>query len=370
MSFTLATFNALDFFDDGTPDSRAGADPQLPLVADRMPSVSPASRPNARRVAEYQRKLDAMSAVVQSLDADVIAWQEVQNARVLDDLRRRLAARGALPFGGYLDPVAASANPRGIACGLLSRLPIRTWTEHAPTSLPMPAFVELDAPAFVGRLRLRRAAIEATIELPDGTLATVVVVHFKSALPTPAQDAAGNDVPIVSQRDLGEARVRSAVVRMAEALYIRGLVDAQFDRDPNSQIAVAGDFNDVEGSAVHSIVGGARQFDTPLAAIREASGAGVSSLRRLAARALRSCAESVPEPARFTSVFRGARAMIDHILVSESLAERLESVRIVNETLVQQVSNLDRTGASDHAPVVAHFRCAGAAHPGLNLLTI
>jgi len=96
--------------------------------------------------------------------ADIIALQEVENVAILERLRTE-----HLADSGYLPAILIEGQDiRGIDVAFLSRLPLAS----APTLHPL-AFE--DYPDRVGDTR---GVLEATFELPDGSLLTGFSVHF------------------------------------------------------------------------------------------------------------------------------------------------------------------------------------------------
>ncbi|MEI8256159.1 MAG: endonuclease/exonuclease/phosphatase family protein, partial [Deltaproteobacteria bacterium] len=167
MGFTLATFNVLDRFD------AAGLARDLVEPGDADESRLREAAAAGERL--YRAKVRATAAAVRRLDADVIAFQEVHNAAVLDDVRALLPASG-----GYLPAIAAPCDRRGIACGVLSRFHVARVEHHTDPNLGFPCFFEGDPAPFAGRLGTRRGVLEVVLTLPDATALHVLVVHFKS----------------------------------------------------------------------------------------------------------------------------------------------------------------------------------------------
>jgi endonuclease/exonuclease/phosphatase family metal-dependent hydrolase len=158
-------------------------------------------------------------------------------------------------------------------------------------------------------------------------------------------------VPFSSHRSIAEGLARSQVLRMAEALFVRTLVDERLAAEADALVAVAGDFNDIEGSVVYRAVAG----DATLEA-RAWTDASVPAECR--GRALFACARSVPPDARFTALFAGSAQQIDHILVSRALWRRFRGARVLNETLRDDgaaAASGTVVLASDHAPICASF---------------
>jgi predicted extracellular nuclease len=291
---------------------------------------------NAKERAHLDAKLAWLAEVVRTLDADVLALQEVGSANLVRTLAGRLPSGG-----GYGVPVVGTADARGIRCALLSRLPVLATHVHTAEWLEFPRFFATDPNPFGGRIPLRRGVVEVRLDAGFLGPIEVLVGHFKSkhsvplrheasALPAPAiAPAPAADVP-VEGRARAEGELRSLVWRSAEALFVRGLVDAHLAR--GARVVVAGDFNDTADSV-------------PVRAIRGTD--------------LVSCGEKVPAAARFSVLHNGRPEAIDHILVSAPLAEHLTRARFLNESL-REHAPFDAPDAapaidSDHAPLVAHF---------------
>ncbi|HET9594945.1 MAG TPA: endonuclease/exonuclease/phosphatase family protein [Anaeromyxobacteraceae bacterium] len=103
----LATWNVHDLFDEVDRAAPPGAQDLVPTHA------------------EVEAKLARVGAVVGTLDADVVALQEVENL----DLLRRLA-QGPLAGLGYDAFLVEGGDPRGIDVGVLSRVPVLRWVSH------------------------------------------------------------------------------------------------------------------------------------------------------------------------------------------------------------------------------------------------
>ena len=97
--------------------------------------------------------------------ADIIALQEVENLAVLERLRREYL--GDL---GYLPAILVEgADKRGIDVAFLARLPL----VGEPVLHPLEFTAE-----FADRATDTRGVLQATFELPDGSLLTGFSVHF------------------------------------------------------------------------------------------------------------------------------------------------------------------------------------------------
>lgn len=332
MPFRIATYNVRDFFDDAVPHVIGQLD---------RDGFNAWAQKRARTL--YARKLEAIAAVVARMDADVVAFQEVEGAHVLD------ALRALLPGSGYLPAVAGAQDERGIACGVLSRFPVTVTDVHNVGELAFPVFAEGDPRPFGARLRSRRGVLEVGVALPDGTSLCMLAVHLKSGRPVSKVAATGAALEDTDHYTAAEGHVRAAVVRMAEALAVRSLVEARLMRDSRAQLVVAGDFNDGPGSVTLRAVAG------DLAEAPRGRGSDLDAAGALEAGVLQACARAVPEPARYSLLHRGAGVLVDHILVSRALWRRFRGARVLNENLHNAAFEGREDVDSDHAPVVADF---------------
>lgn len=293
----LATFNLKDFFLARTPAEEA-------TVAAKIANV----------VREVERA-----------DADVLALQEVGAPELL--------ARFA--HLGYGPPVVGTPDHRGIRNAILSRLPILWSQVHEARSLPFPRFREDDAEAL--RIPFRRAAVHVRVEAGALGEVDVLTAHFKSNLPAPMKRADGTKIPDATAHARAESAVRSLVQRMAEALYVRRLVDEVFERSPDHALCVLGDLNDVVDSVPVTLLRGVGEEE---------------------AHELHPAATMVAEERRFSVFHANKPSLIDHLLLSQRLRLAQRSCTIFNEALRYHGPHVDDgplTEDSDHALCVAAF---------------
>ena len=296
VSFSLATYNLLDLFDDDE--------------------------------GHVSGKVTALSPIVRRLNADVIAFQEVASDAAF---ARLLAASGVV--GGTV--IHGTRDARGIGSSLVSRLPVLEQAILVTDELPFPRFFSNDAPPFGRRLPLRRGFVSALVDAGDFGRVRVLVAHLKSGRGVPLKDADGAPVDASTLAEWGECDLRALVWRSAEALFLRRAVDAAFARGDAQHVAVLGDMNDVSGSF-------------PLRLIRGRGEHGLSEV-----------ADTIARDKRFSTLHRGDAEAIDHILVSNEMFARLDSARFLNEGLLDLSTlplDAPRPHGSDHAPLVAHFR--------------
>jgi hypothetical protein len=166
----------------------------------------------------------------------------------------------------------------------------------------------------------------------------VMTAHFQSNLPAPSRSKTGEEIADTTLRAHGESAMRSLVQRVAEALYVRGLVDDVLHALPDHAICVMGDLNDTVDSLPVRLL------------------CGLDATSRLL---LRPIAFDIPEERRFSCFHGGGASLIDHMLLSERLYRARKVVDIQNEHLRYHGPYIEGavplTEDSDHALVAATF---------------
>lgn len=119
--------------------------------------------------------------------ADIIALQEVENISALEQLRTSYLADA-----GYLPAILIEGtDKRGIDVAFLSRLPLAQPPRLHPLEL---------SEDYADRAGDTRGVLEATFELPDGSLLTGFSVHFPAPFhPTAMRIAAYNHLDALRQ---------------------------------------------------------------------------------------------------------------------------------------------------------------------------
>ena len=240
---------------------------------------------------------------------DMIALTEVENDSVIHDLTRRSLLRNA----GYEYVMTHSADERGIDVALL----------YSPFSFRL-----------LGQYALR-------VVPPEGKHATRDILYAKGLVLS--GDTLHVMVVHAPSRVDGERATRPYRLRVAER--VADAIDSLRCHDPHARVLVAGDFNDYDGD---------------------------SALVRLCSRQLVSVSQGAKgkNGAKGTYKFRGKWGSLDHILMSEALADWLHDCRIVDEPFLleddekyggkQPLRNFKgpkwKRGFSDHLPLVARFK--------------
>ena len=266
----IATYNTLNMFDD--QDDPYHTDEGTP--------------------SKSREELEHLAQSIAELNADIVAFQEVENRFYLERFVNVFLAEL-----GYDYVVHFEGNDiRGIDVCLISRVPIG----------PVRSYRHLTFPGPNDSIRkFNRDLLAVTIEPPGAEPLEVWVVHLKS-------NSGG--------REFAEP------VRMGEARQVRKLLDQQLSADPEARILVLGDFNDTwESETLKTIVG-------------EGSMALWSTTSELSGEL----------PDTFN---RGEyQSMIDFILCSPAMAKKYvkDSFRVV--------PGATETTGSDHNPVSVRFR--------------
>jgi len=192
IAVTVMSFNVQNLFDNSDDP---GKDDKAYLPIEQKQSSKHVNECNLIKVdswrdecllldwsdAAIDDKLTALAETIRQVNngsgADVIALQEVENATILDRLRtEKLADLGYQPA-----ILIEGSDLRGIDVALLSKLPMVGDATLNPLSLP----------EFPERQGDTRGVLQATFELPDGSLLTAFSVHFPAPFhPTPMRIAA------------------------------------------------------------------------------------------------------------------------------------------------------------------------------------
>ncbi len=287
--------------------------------------------PRARRWLALH--VESLRATVRCLDADALAFQELLDPELLPVVTEGM---------GYRHVALGERASSPLLCGVASRYPLVDARNVAAGSdisiLDSKSGIEVTV-----RGAFSRGALQVHWEAP-GLSCTLLVVHWKSKLPsyTPLRRSDGE--AWASLGDAGEGRLVTEAKRLAQAVHIRKIVDRILERDAGAKLAVLGDFNDLlESEGVRIVQGDARACSSP----------------SLSGRELFACESSVPEERRFTQIYRGRREMLDHILLSPGLIPHLVGAQILNESLREASDGgEDDFGdpGSDHAPFVVVLR--------------
>lgn len=295
---------------------------------------------------EYERKVGWLGERFQTLNADVLAVQEVWDETALQEAVNRSGLRYkfvSVPGAeNGLGQGGAQGTPR---VGLVTRLAV----EAVESLIDFPPQAVVNVPGLGPYTRFERPPLHATLRLKNGPCLHVITAHFKSKRPKFLSDAQGQptedrDDPAVQA--LGS--LRSLIMRGAEALAVRLKVIELLSRT-REPLVMMGDLNDGPHSVTTQLVAATSQvaydrgaYDNALFSAWDVQ--GESALRRDVA---------------FSHIHQGFPEVLDQILVSEEFTAKsrraigeVKRVEVFNDHLFEGRS---RT-VSDHGFVRALIR--------------
>lgn len=290
-------------------------------------------------------RLDALRPVLAALAADVLCLQEVnaprpdpQSARTFAPLDLLLEGTPYARFHRATSTRPGADEPADVHnLAILSRYPLTNVTQLHHHLVPQWDWVPPGEHEPV-RAIFDRPILSACVQAPDGPV-HVLNLHLRAprAAHLPLEKSEGR---WLTSAGWAKGMFLAAQLRQAQALEARLFVEAIFDREPDARIVVCGDFN-------------ADSFETPTRILCGApeDGAGDMFLeRRLERLELRA-----PEHERFSVIHDGRKALLDHILASQSQARLCASVEIANSGLIDEAHAPQGFAGSLHAPVMARF---------------
>jgi endonuclease/exonuclease/phosphatase family metal-dependent hydrolase len=304
----------------------------------------PGGRFGPRDEATYRAKLMALAATINTTKPDVLGVQEVGEPEALADLVALLDGEWYTALSKHFE----ADHP--IRVGVLSRLPLQVIQDVADFPEKVAA-LQVDDSAQPSH-QMGRGVLAVGVDLASGQHLAVAVCHLKSKLLSyPAANGGTRFFP----RDEGErARYAGFALfrRAAEAVTVRALADHLLDGHGQARPVVAvGDLNDEPLAATTQILLGPPGS--------EIGTAGALVPDRGDASRLWNLAPLIPEAERFSRVYQGHRELIDHVLVSRALLERVEEVHTLSAAGLASVGDDPVTRrdarASDHSPVLAQL---------------
>ena len=172
--------------------------------------------------AKSDSEISAMVSVVDDIQADIIAFQEIESHSSMELLNDRLEQ----PFGWYT--LVQGNYYRRLHLGYFSRYPFTTTSHRSrslsdPKGTPLQDFANPDVSSKT-QLKFQRDLLLAEFELGDGKNLSIFNLHLKSQ-------------SINDWRTLSNDQIRSAEAREAQAI-IRAYDDGV------RPVIVAGDFNE------------------------------------------------------------------------------------------------------------------------------
>ncbi len=278
-AFKVATFNVENYVD---------------LAVGTRPAKSPAAKAKIRES-------------IGALRPDVLALQEIGSTNALLELRSALKRDGMdYPYWEHV-----SGFDTNIYVAVLSRFPITARRPHSRESFLLNG----------RRFRVSRGFAEVEIQAAPRYTFTLITAHLKSRRPVPQADEAD--------------------LREQEALVLREIIDARLKADPEVNLVVLGDLNDVKDAKSTRIILGRGR--TALVDTRPAERNGDSQPS--------ASLNFSPRNIAWTHFYgkEDTYSRIDYILLSRGMAKEWTT----NETYVLALPNWGL--GSDHRPIVACF---------------
>ncbi|MSU19893.1 MAG: endonuclease/exonuclease/phosphatase family protein [Pedosphaera sp.] len=278
-TFSVATYNLENYI-----DAAAGTRPAKPAVAKAKIRES-----------------------IRALHPQVLALQEIGGTNALLELRASLKAEGFdYPFWEHV-----SGFDTNIYVAVLSQFPIVARRSHTREGFLLGG----------RRFRVSRGFAEIDIQVNPRYAFTLITAHLKSRRPVAVAD--------------------EAELREQEALVLRETIVARLKINPDANLVVLGDFNDVKDSRAIRIVLG--RGKTALTDTRPAEKNGDDTSNPTP--------RYPPRNITWTHHYgkEDSYSRIDYILVSRGMAREWKT----NGTYVLALPNWGI--ASDHRPIVASF---------------
>ena len=273
---------------------------------------------------EYERKVDWLGERIRTLNADVLAVQEVWDEAALQEAVKRSGLRykyvGVPGAENGPGQVGAQGTPR---VGLVTRLAV----ESVESLVEFPPQAVIEVPGLGTYTRFERPPLHATLRLKNGPNLHIITAHFKSKRPKLLSDEQGNTI---EERDdpavQAQGSLRSLIMRGAEAVAVRMRV-IEMLRRTREPLVMMGDLNDSPHSVTTQLVANTSQvaydrgaYDCALFSAWDVL--GDNTLRRDVA---------------FSHIHQGFPEVLDQILVSEEFTA--QSRRAIGEVLRIEVFN-------------------------------
>lgn len=301
----------------------------------------------------FEERAAVLRTHLERLAADVLCLQEVNAQRPTKGAPRRLRALTRLLEGTRYQGYTLATGTDHLAdrhnLVVASRWPVSGARLLKHDLVPPPAVRMVTAnPPATGEepVTWDRPVLHAQVDLPGGRPLHVFDLHLRAPLAAPVPGQKPTAQSWSSVGGWAEGFFLAAIKRAGQALETRLAVERLFDADAQALVVVAGDYNAEDRQTPLRIIGG------------DLGDAGSGTL---AARALVPLELTLPEEKRFSVLYEGQAAMLDHLLVSRPLFGWFRGVEVHNESLGETLD-------SDHAPVVAAFEMPDGDSVGLPFL--
>lgn len=295
----------------------------------------------------FNAKIASLADVIDRTRPHVLALQELGPQEALDALQRSLQPR--MPYS-----VLGVPDGRGIRVGFLSQRVIRDPINIAlfpPDLLPVQA--SDDPPGPIGPTlfnQIARPALQVTVRA-NNTDVTVITCHLKSKLlsfPT------GNTFVPADENQRARYGAYALYRRASEAATLRTHATNIIDDGRAEVVIVAGDMNDEVDAATTQILNGPPGSEIATIGFDRPDTGDTKRLFNLAPR--------IPEPDRYSRIYRGRPELIDHIFATHLLATSGHTDNVATFTaqpalpsITDDPTNIAGPPGSDHAAIMATF---------------
>lgn len=297
----IATFNLRNLFDAESQNSEDGKIAVMQEFVDKF--------------------VDSTRKAINSISPDILIAQEIGSEKLFNKI--------AKDQNNQYKTFIARPDARGIANGAMFSIPAEGYSIIDIAGFPV--FIENQEDTIGKSISSYRQFVNIKTLYNNKPL-HLFGVHLKAFSGIQQKSVIGEKLPIRGQRDAGDTLIRALTYRLAQARHLREILDELFSKDLKAQIIVLGDFNATETQEVLSIIKG--------------------SLENVDTQLFNSCG-LVTKEKRYSNIWQGEKLLVDHILISKTLKEKIVTVEILNESLVDQTGLPEHAFyQSDHAPVV------------------
>ncbi|GCD92673.1 endonuclease [Embleya hyalina] len=299
----------------------------------------PGEQDGPKTQAEFDAKLDSLAATIDRLKPDLLGVQEVGNPDALQDLVARLD-------GTWHTELSAHPDGRRIRVGFLSRHPLTVTADVTAFPSQFAPLQTADTGAPLNAMG--RGGLAVSLEPVPGRTLHAAVCHLKSKLLT----YPGNRHNPKNEGERARYAAYALWRRGAEATTMRALADELLGGDGRTRdVIVMGDLNDTPLAATTQILYGPPGSQIGTGGFHTPDKGDAARLWNLGLK--------IPVEHRVSRVFEGQGELIDHLLVSHQLLQRLEEVFTGADGPLPSINAqpVERQGAagSDHAPVAARL---------------
>jgi len=297
---------------------------------------------------QFDERKKVLQPMIERINADILFLQEVNKPQALDKLIEGTIYKTE-NFSQSIT-VSSSGNPyptRNLVT--LSRFNIEETHQYRNTKVNYPKWQKVTSipeETEAKTMWWERPILHSVIKLAGNKKLHAINLHLKSKNPTYVRGQRDENKYYLwySHEGWAEGYFLSAVKRVGQALEVRKVLAELLSSNPlETLIAVGGDFNAEIGSV---------PFKTIVGSVTDTNNPDLRSTLMIP------CELNVPPDRRYSHLYYGEKAMLDHVVVSNALFPYWDRTEIYNEMLpdesVAYATDI-KFPESDHAPVIAMF---------------